>query len=66
MLFRAIGVIRFGPNDLPNSAFDWFTPVLAHVVLGFTLLNGGVDMMSFVFAGVVFRSLYWPLGSHDK
>jgi Domain of unknown function (DUF4386) len=60
LLFRAIGIVQFGPKAPPNSAAGWFTLLHAHPVIGFTLLNG-FDTMTFVLAGVVYFALYIAL-----
>jgi len=65
MLLRAIGIIRFGPNAMPNSAIGWFTLLHAHPVLGFTLLNG-FDIITFFLAGVVYFALYTALRRVDR
>jgi hypothetical protein len=65
LLFRAIGIIRYGPKAPPNSATGWFTLLHVHPVLGFTLLNG-FDMMTFVLAGVVYLALYIALRRTDR
>jgi hypothetical protein len=65
MLLRALGVIRFGPDVLPNSAVGWFTLLHAHRLLGFTLLNG-FDMVTFVLAGAVYLALYAALRRTDQ
>jgi len=65
LLLRAMGVIRSGPNALPNSAVDWFTLLYAHPILGFTLLNG-FDMMTFVLAAVVYFAVYSALKRTDR
>ena len=50
---------------MPNSAIGWFTLLHAHPVLGFTLLNG-VDMMTFVLAGVVYFAVCTALKRTDR
>ena len=65
MLLRTIGIIRFGPIAMPNSAIGWFTLLHAHPVLGITLLNG-FDIMTFVLAGVVYLALYTALRRIDR
>jgi hypothetical protein len=65
LLLRAMGVIRSGPNALPNSAVGWFTLLHAHPTLGFTLLNG-FDMITFVLAGIVYSALYIALRRTDR
>jgi hypothetical protein len=60
LLFRRIGIIRFGPRTMPSSVIDWFTLLHTNRLIGLTLLNV-FDMVNYLLVGLIFLALYAAL-----
>ena len=60
LLFRGIGIIRFGPRTMPSSVIDWFTLFHTNRLVGLTFFNV-FDMVNYLLVGLIFLALYAAL-----
>jgi len=60
LLFRQHGIIRSGPNALPNTAIEWFNVLHNYRLIGLTFLNR-FDMVNYALVGLMFLGLYAAL-----
>jgi len=60
LLFRGLGIIRFGPTTFPDHPADWFALLHTHPLLGLTLLNL-FDAVNYALVGLIFLGLHAAL-----